>query len=642
MEIYVIKSAVCLGIFFAFYKLFLERENMHIFKRFYLVGTLVAAYIIPFVTFTKYIEVQKSVIPLLTSETLTVASSEIIPIINYLPLVLWSLYGLGVLFFTLKFGRNLFGIIQKIRKNPLYKNKNIFHVLLKTPTTPHTFFSYIFLNKQKFEANEIPEEVLLHEQAHAFERHSLDVLFIELLQIVFWFNPIIYFIKHSIKLNHEFLADRAVLSNGIDTANYQNILLTFSSNAGPPLPIVIGMANSINYSFIKKRLTVMKTHTSKRAIWFRSIFLLPLLAVLIYGFSTKEIVETESSSPISQTSDGKVVEEPLPELTLPLPYPVPTNTTENKKNEYEATIKTPEQKYDPKVHEIKLGDNETGLVYLIAGDEPLKKVELDKIITLKINKEQLVVNGKATSLVNFAKTLDKITKNWTKDEIANCRFDVIVQNSDDAFLEKLEQQYQKTKLYKANPGSILVPPPPPVRKVIIIDKIEGDDVQVIELKEASKVIRKANEAVEVIEIKRASNAKISEVIEIRVAPKVIIIDEIEADENLPPPPPPIAAKVAVKVIESVNAVKADIPPPPTPAPIIIKGVNDVDLIVLAPPPPPSAVDFEDLAAKGAIFYLDGKEITSKKALKILDKNKDINVEIIESTSENPIVKLWKN
>ncbi|MCZ6593938.1 MAG: M56 family metallopeptidase [Bacteroidetes bacterium] len=612
MEIFLIKSAVCLGILFVFYKLFLERENIHNFKRFYLLGTLVVAYFIPFITFTKYIEVQKGVVPLLTSETLTVASSEIIPIIDYLPLVLWSIYGLGVLFFTLKFGSNLFGIIQKIRENPLYKNKNFFHVLLKTPTTPHTFFSYIFLNKHKFEANEIPEEVLLHEQAHACEKHSLDVLFIELLQIVFWFNPLIYFIKHSIKLNHEFLADRAVLSNGIDTANYQNILLAFSSNAGPPLPIVIGMANSINYSFIKKRITVMKTHTSKRAIWLRSIFLLPLLAVLVYGFSTKEIIEMESTPSISQINAQKV-----------------------------ATINTDKQSYEPKIFEKKLDDNEIVKADLIVKDALSKEIQLDKIITIKINNEQLVVNGKSTSLANFAKTLDKITKNWTKDEIANCHFDVIVQNSDDEFIKKIEREYQKTKLYQANPGSILVPPPPPVPKVIIIDEIESDDVRVVEVKIANRVIQKTNNAVEVIEIKRASNAKISEVIEIKVAPKVIIIDEIEADKNVPPPPP-IAAKVAVNVIESVNVVIAETPPPPITDKVAVKVIESVNAVIVETPPPPPDVDFEDLAAKGATFYLDGKEITSKKALRIIDKNKDLIIEIIESTSENPIVKLWKN
>jgi len=106
------------------------------------------------------------------------------------------------------------------------------------------------------------------------------------MQILFWFNPLIYFIKHSIKLNHEFLADNAVLKQGIASSTYQNTLLAFSSNAAEPK-----LANAINYSSIKKRFTVMKTHTSKQAFWLRNLILLPLLAILIYSFSEKRVIE---------------------------------------------------------------------------------------------------------------------------------------------------------------------------------------------------------------------------------------------------------------------------------------------------------------------------------------------------------------
>src|SRR5690606_3931766 len=123
------------------------------------------------------------------------------------------------------------------------------------------------------------------EYVHAKQKHSIDILVVELLQIVFWFNPLLYLIKRSVKLNHEFLADRAVLNRGTDTAAYQNILLAFSSHATTPT-----LANSINYSFIKKRFTVMKKQTSTQAIWLRSLLLVPLVAILMYGFSTREVV----------------------------------------------------------------------------------------------------------------------------------------------------------------------------------------------------------------------------------------------------------------------------------------------------------------------------------------------------------------
>jgi len=288
MEIYLLKSAACLAVFFSFYKLLLERESIHNLKRFYLIGSLVISFVIPLITFTTYVETSEGFTQIYTGGNTPMIVSESKEAINYLPLILWSIYGIGVLFFSLKFFRNLNGLIQKIRKNPTHKVKDIINVLLQESVVPHTFFKYIFLNQQKFESKNIPEEVLLHEEIHARQKHSIDILFIELLQILFWFNPLIYLIKRSIKLNHEFLADKAVLNRGVDLTQYQQTLLAFSSSADSPI-----LANSINYSFIKKRFTVMKTNTTKKTLWFRSLLLLPLLAVLLYSFSTKEVIEKE-------------------------------------------------------------------------------------------------------------------------------------------------------------------------------------------------------------------------------------------------------------------------------------------------------------------------------------------------------------
>ncbi len=286
MELYILKSVACLFVFFLFYKTVLEYTSLHTLKRFYLLGTIIFSIFIPFITFTSYVEVSQTMAPVFEGGTITYISSEVETPINYLPIILWTIYYLGVAFFSFKFIRNITEIIQKIRKNPVVKKSNIFHVLLKQRVTPHTFLSYIFLNKERFEKQEIPKAVLLHEETHALQKHSLDILFIEIIRIIFWFNPLIWLLKHSIKLNHEFLADRAVLNNGTETSEYQNILLAFSSNAFTP-----ALAHSITYSSIKKRFKIMKTHTSKSALWLKSLLLLPLLAVVIYGFSSKEVVE---------------------------------------------------------------------------------------------------------------------------------------------------------------------------------------------------------------------------------------------------------------------------------------------------------------------------------------------------------------
>jgi len=297
MEMYLINSGLCLAILFGFYKLFLENESMNVFKRFFLLGALGISFLIPFITFTTTIEIPVSTTPFV-EHTGTVSFTEIETTTNYWPFILWGLYVLGVLYFSIKFGINLKQIYSRIKKNPNLKRDSITHVLLKPQVVPHTFLSYVFLNKKKYEAKEIPEEVLEHEHIHAKQRHSIDILFVEVLQILFWFNPLLYFIKRSIKLNHEFLADRAVLKQGIDTTTYQKLLLAFSSTATTP-----ALANSINYSFIKKRFTVMKKQTSTQAIWLRSLIILPLVAILVFGFSErKEVFKTSEDIQVSKSA----------------------------------------------------------------------------------------------------------------------------------------------------------------------------------------------------------------------------------------------------------------------------------------------------------------------------------------------------
>ncbi len=299
MELYLLKSAAILAVLFTFYKVVLDNTSMHTFKRFYLFGSLLAAFLIPLITFTSYVEVSP-IVPIYSEVSPQFNYTEVEQTLNYWPFVLWTIYGLGVLFFSIKFFRNLFGLIQQIRKNPKYKNTPFINVLLSETVIPHTFFNYIFLNKKQFENREIPQEVIFHEETHARQKHSLDIIFVELLQIVFWFNPLFHFIKKSIKLNHEFLADRAVLNAGAQTSDYQKILLAFSSNAATP-----SLAHSLNYSSIKKRFTLMKTRTSKRAVWIKSLLILPLLSVLIYGFSTREVIKKEVHSEIVQQKATK-------------------------------------------------------------------------------------------------------------------------------------------------------------------------------------------------------------------------------------------------------------------------------------------------------------------------------------------------
>ncbi len=299
MFIFLVKFTACLAILLLFYKVILERESMHHFKRFYLLGALVASFIIPNIVFTEYVEIAQNTVTQYTQIGHFVTEPAIEqPVAQKSPInweaTLWFVYGIGVLGFGFRFIKHLVQIWLRIRKNPKFKNNFITKVLLAQSLPPHTFFSYIFLNKKEFEACNIPKEVLLHEETHAKQRHSLDILLIELAQVILWFNPLIYLLKSSIKLNHEFLADSEVVNTSNNHTQYQNTLLSYLSNDSFNKHQSIGIANAINYSSIKKRFTVMKTKTSKKSIVLRSFLLLPLIALLLFGFTETRQIEKEN------------------------------------------------------------------------------------------------------------------------------------------------------------------------------------------------------------------------------------------------------------------------------------------------------------------------------------------------------------
>ena len=302
MALFLLKFTACIVAFYVFYSIALEQTTLHHLKRFYLLSAVIISFVIPTITFTEYVTVvvSNTAIP----ENTSALVSENITTENYfssITNILLLCYVVGVLLFLIRFVFNLRAITQKINRNTKIKDTNTTNVLLSETTAPHTFLNFIFFQKEAYLNNAIPQEVIVHEKAHANQKHSIDILIIEILQIVFWFHPAIYLFKNAIKLNHEFLADQEVLKKGFETANYQNILLSFSSSEAQ-----FQLANAINYSLIKKRFTVMKTQTSKRTIWLRSLLIVPLTAMLLFSFSNKTIIENYVEEKGSETTTSTI------------------------------------------------------------------------------------------------------------------------------------------------------------------------------------------------------------------------------------------------------------------------------------------------------------------------------------------------
>ena len=251
MILYLIKSTLLLAVLLGLYKLLLENEKMHRFNRFYLLMALVFGFTVPLVSIQISPEVHLAGLEAETLErvvqkpTQQISSNIERVLIPTTPLaqsvdestqtattspfptlaVLWAVYGsvLAVLFLRFVWGlKQIHGNIHKSERAP-FKHSTL--ILMEDAITPQSFLNFIFVNKSDFQSGKIGPEILEHELTHVRQFHSLDVLFIELLKLVFWFNPLLYLYKHAIQLNHEFLADQYVVSTVSSIPDYQKKLI---------------------------------------------------------------------------------------------------------------------------------------------------------------------------------------------------------------------------------------------------------------------------------------------------------------------------------------------------------------------------------------------------------------------------------
>jgi len=130
----------------------------------------------------------------------------------------------GVVFF---FGRFLFRIFQIfliIRRSGIQLGNGYQLVMLENETSPYSFMNYVFVS-QSLKQNKGYDKMIEHELEHVKQGHSFDVIILQLLTVFQWFNPFIWMLNRAIRENHEFLADQAVLSKGVNRGEYKSLLI---------------------------------------------------------------------------------------------------------------------------------------------------------------------------------------------------------------------------------------------------------------------------------------------------------------------------------------------------------------------------------------------------------------------------------
>lgn len=318
--IYILKSSVCLVLFYLFFRLLLSKETFHRFNRMALLGVLFFSLLIPCIEVTTrhQVEVQQAVLSI--EQLLLMAELEATPAnvgavqetsaISWVQIVL-LVYLAGILFLAC---RNIYSLICLFRLVHSGKHEKLEKgatlVVHNQEIAPFSWMKYIVISRKDLEEN--GREILIHEMAHIHHRHSVDLLVADICIFFQWFNPGAWLLKQELQNIHEYEADETVINEGVNAKEYQ--LLLIKKAVGTRL---YSMANSFNHSKLKKRITMMLKEKSNPWARLKYLYVLPLAAIAVTAFARPEISEKmEEISAVKVNDLAEIVQEKVLQDTV--------------------------------------------------------------------------------------------------------------------------------------------------------------------------------------------------------------------------------------------------------------------------------------------------------------------------------------
>lgn len=297
--LYILKSTICLILFYLGFKALLSNDTFFRFNRWVLLVGIATCMLLPAIKIqtSEPLLIQQPIIHLekmiAGEETVVTYLSDNNPEVDRTPvatpakMIDWGqiialLYWAGFIFClltTLLSFRKMFVLIRSGRK--LQQGRYTL-ILVPSCVSPFSWGRYIILSEEDYE--KYPDEILTHEMMHLKSHHSIDLLFMECILWLHWFNPAIWLLKRELKDIHEYQADKGVLTQGIDATKYQ--LLLVKKAVGSSL---YTLANSFNHSKIKKRITMMLKGKSNNWARLKLLLLVPVGLIVLNAFARPEV-----------------------------------------------------------------------------------------------------------------------------------------------------------------------------------------------------------------------------------------------------------------------------------------------------------------------------------------------------------------
>ena len=273
---YDLKVAVLLAVFYMFYRLMLARETFHRVNRIILLLTAVASFVLPLcvITIHETVTMQRAAQVAVGSFQVDMMNEE--PATPLWQIVLPILFIIGMMVTLVHTLSSLFRIIRIIRHSERYPQTDGTTICVtgNASLAPFSWMHYIVMNRSDYETSDAA--ILAHERGHIRLHHSWDLLLVDTLTALQWFNPAMWMLRSDLRAIHEYEADAAVLSQGINARQYQYLLITKAAGFGG-----YSLANGINHSTLKNRINMMLHTKSNRRSLLKLLVLLPIVGIAL-------------------------------------------------------------------------------------------------------------------------------------------------------------------------------------------------------------------------------------------------------------------------------------------------------------------------------------------------------------------------
>ena len=282
---YLLKSGLVLGLFLTIYSVFLKKETHFQWHRFFLIIGVFLSFGLPLLVLTK-------VVYLPAPETI-----QVIPLVNQTlnqetnllngSLLIGVFYGIGLMIMSFRFLQQSYSLYKIISKSSATKFENQQYLNTSVKCSPFSFFDYIIIHKKLHTTDEL-SMILTHENVHSSQYHSLDILLSNVLLIVQWWNPLAWLYKKSMEENLEFIADTETIKEISCPKAYQYTLIKNTATIIQP-----ALATHFYQSLIKKRIIMLNKPTSTSISRWKTILVLPLIALFFWTFNMEAQIKFE-------------------------------------------------------------------------------------------------------------------------------------------------------------------------------------------------------------------------------------------------------------------------------------------------------------------------------------------------------------